>query len=86
MTIQDGGISSVSYAYECNGEPVFASSAVSDPAPIEDGEFVFETEFSDESTVVTGTFADGEAAGTLTHETEDEDECSVEFDWTVEEP
>lgn len=86
LTILDGGVSSVSYAYECNGEPIFASAAVSDPAPIADGEFEFETETSNQTTVVVGTFTDGEAEGTLTHETEDEDECSVELDWTVEEP
>ncbi len=86
LTILDGGVSSVSYAYECNGEPIIASAAVSDPAPIEDGEFELETETSNQTTTVVGTFADGEAEGTLTHETDDEDECSVELDWTAEEP
>ena len=86
LTILDGGVSSVSYAYECNGEPIFASAAVSDPAPIEDGEFELETETSSQTTTVAGTIADGEAAGTLIHETDDEDECDVELDWTAEEP
>jgi hypothetical protein len=86
LTIKDGGVSSVSYAYECNGDPIFASSAVSDPVAIEDGEFELETETSDQTTTVTGTIADGEAEGTLVHETDDEDECDVELAWTAEEP
>jgi hypothetical protein len=86
LTVEDGGVVSVSYAYECNGNPVFASAAVSDPAPIADGAFEFETETSSQTTTVVGTITDGEAEGTLIHETEDEDECGVELDWTVEEP
>lgn len=85
LTVVDGGVSAVSYAYECDGSLIFASSSVSNPAPIEDGEFEFETETSSQTTTAVGTIEDGEAEGTLTRES-DEDECDVDVDWTAEEP
>lgn len=86
LTVRDGGVASVSYAYECNDAAVSASATLSDPAPIEDGAFEMVTETSRQTTVVTGTFTGDEAVGTLTRETTEDDECDVELDWTAEEP
>lgn len=85
FVVEDGGVLSVSYGYECDGEAIFAGAAISDSTPIEDGAFVFATESSSGTTTVIGTIsADGEAAGTLERAATEADECDVAFEWTAE--
>jgi hypothetical protein len=84
FVVEEGGVASVSFAYECDGEPVFIGVATSPAAPIEDGEFVFVSETSSGSTTVTGTIdEEGTAEGT-TEIVSTDDDCDVSFAWTAE--